>query len=158
MYFSYIFSVIILSLAIYGAWLLVKDIWTLFLQPEIVEMPSASFLIVVKNAEHEIEDLIRRLMREIERAGTDCDVVVVDNHSYDLTPAILRRLEEELGLTVLTAPASLRPAADALPLCRGAVVHVLELGTRLSSEECMMAVCTLLRQDGREIMLVRGGS
>ena len=156
MYFSYAVSVIMLSLAIYGAWLLVKDIWTLFLQPRIVEMPSASFLIVVKNFEHEIEDLIRYLMREIEAVGTSCDVVIVDNHSNELTPAILARLQEELGLTVLTLPAHPRPVAEALPLCRGAVVHVLELGNRLSAEEYMMAVCTLLRQDSREITMIRG--
>lgn len=152
MYFSYMTSVFIVSLAIYGGWLLIKDMWEMFIEPRLAQMPSASFLIVAKDCEYEIEDMVRYLMRQIEMAESDCDVVVVDNNSQDITPLILSRLADEYceGLTVLNAPPNCRPVAEGMPLCRGSVVHVLDIGNRLSSEEFMFAVCWLLEQSKKE--------
>lgn len=156
MYFSYIASVVMLSLAIYGGWLLIRDIWEAFIEPRLASMPNASFLIIVKDCENDIEDLMRFLLHEIENNDADCDVVVVDNNSQDLTPSILTRLADDNPfMQVVTVPHGARPAADGLPLCRGGVVHVLELGKRLSSDEFMTAVCSLLQQDRREAAVVR---
>lgn len=155
MYFSYMASVVMVALAIYGAWLLVRDIWELFLSPRLVELPGVSFLIGVRNGEQEIEELIRYLGREIEATGLVCDVVVVDCNSEDLTPLILARLAQQLPFLQLFRLNGGRNLADGLPLCRGGVVHVLELGTRLSGEEFMAVVCRLLRQDQREVAVLR---
>ncbi|MEN6566444.1 MAG: hypothetical protein ABFC57_09085 [Veillonellales bacterium] len=149
-------SVVMVALALYGAWLLVRDVWELFLAPELMPLPSVSFLIGVRNGEQEIEDLIRYLGREIEAAGLACDVVVVDYDSEDLTPLILTRLAEQLPfLQLFRLSGGHRTLADGLPLCRGEVIHVLELGTRLSAEQFRAAVRRLLRQDQREAALLR---
>lgn len=152
MYFSYITSVIMVSLAIYGGWLLIKDMWEMFIEPRFAQMPSASFLIVTKDCENEIEDMIRYLMSQIEMSDSDSDVVVVDYSSQDITPLILARLADEYcdGLTVLNASPNCRPVAEGMPHCRGGVVHVLDIGNRLNYEEFMLAVCWLLEQGRRE--------
>lgn len=156
MYFSYIASVIMLSLAIYGGWLLIRDIWEMFIEPRLAEMPSASFLIIVKDCEQEIEDLMRYLVQEIENNDSDCDIVVVDNNSNDLTPSILARLADDNPmLQIIRVSNGSKPVAEGLPLCRGGIVHVLEIGKRLSGEEFMLAVCKLLEQDRREVAVVR---
>lgn len=156
MYFSYIASVIMLSLAIYGGWLLIRDIWDMFIEPRLAQLPNASFLVIVKDCEQDIEDLMRYLVREIENNDSDCDIIVVDNNSSDLTPAILARLADENPiLEIIRVTNGAKPVAEGLPLCRGGVVHVLEIGRRLSSEEFMLAVCKLLEQDRREAAVVR---
>lgn len=156
MYFSYFASVIMLSLAIYGGWLLIRDIWDMFIEPQLAPMPNASFLVIVKDCENDIEDLMRYLLREIENNDADCDIVAVDNNSHDLTPSILSRLADDNPLMQLViVPHGSRPVAEGLPLCRGGVVHVLEVGKRLTRDEFMMAVCSLLQQDKREVAVVR---
>jgi len=39
-----------------------------------------------------------------------------------------------------------------MALCRGAVVHVLDLSNRMNIEDFMATVCSLLRQDRRDVM------
>ncbi|HEY3425094.1 MAG TPA: hypothetical protein VGL27_09880, partial [Negativicutes bacterium] len=85
MVISYTASVIMLSLAMYGLWCFLHDLWDWFLDPRLSKLPSTSFLIVVKNREQEIEDMLRYLVREIEATVVPCDVVVVDYDSDDLT-------------------------------------------------------------------------
>lgn len=154
MYFSYIASVIMLSLAIYGGWLLLRDVWELFIEPRLAPLPSASFLVIVKDCEQEIEDLMRHLLREIENKEAACDVVAVDNNSSDLTPVILTRLADDNNiLQVLCVSEGAKPVAEGLPLCRGGVVHVLEVGRRLNGHEFMLAVSSLLEQDKREVIV-----
>jgi hypothetical protein len=156
LYFSYIGSVILLSLAIYGGWLLIRDIWDMFIEPRLVQLPSASFLIIVKDCEQEIEDLMRYLVREIENNDSDCDIVVVDNNSSDLTPVILARIADDNPIIeIIRVTNGAKPVAEGLPLCRGGVVHVLEIGRRLSADEFMLTVCKLLEQDKREVAVVR---
>ena len=154
MFFSYTSSVFLLSLAMYGIWCFLKDMWDWLLEPHLLFIPSVSFLIVVKNLEGEIEELMRYTMREIEESTISCDVVVVDSCSDDQTPAMLSRLAEEFAvLRVVNVLANARPVTEALPLCRGSVVHVLDLGTRITGEEFMVTVCALLRRDRREVVV-----
>lgn len=156
MYFSYIASVIMLSLAIYGGWLLIRDIWEFFIEPRLAQLPSASFLIIVKDCEQEIENLMRYLIQQIENNDADCDIVVVDNNSSDLTPAILSRLEEDTHvMQVIRVENGAKPVAEGIPLCRGGVVHVLEIGRRLSGEQFMAEVSNLLEQGRREVAVMR---
>lgn len=156
MFFSYTASVILLSLAMYGMWYCIRDLWKWWLEPRLLSVPSCSFLIVVRNLDYKVEDLLRYLAHEIERAEYECDIVVVDVSSDDLTAVILERLVEEVPfLTVVAFSAGMRPVSDAIALCRGSVVHVMDLANRMNADEFMVAVCGLLRQDYQNVMIKR---
>lgn len=148
-------SVILLSLAMYGVWCLLYDGWKWWLEPRLVSVPSCSFLVALHNLDGDVEDLFRYLLWKIENSDIDCDVVVLDVSSNDFTAAILERLSNESEiLSVVVVPAGQRAVAEALPLCRGKVVHVLDLSHRMSTEEFMVTVCTLLG-DRHEVLVRR---
>lgn len=158
MFLSYSVSVILVSLALYGLWQFIKDVWNWSIALKYMQLPTASFVILVHNLEYEVEELLRYLVSEIAENGQDCDVVVVDCGSDDLTPAILRRLAGEMSvLTVVRAGRSVRPVAEVLPMCRGGVVHVLDLTGRLKSRQFMAVVSCLLRQNQQEVALKKMG-
>ncbi|TWH45257.1 glycosyltransferase family 2 protein [Sporomusa sp. KB1] len=152
MLLSYSASVILVSLALYGLWYISKDVWTWFTTLQFVQLPDASFVILVYNMEYEVEELLRYLVNEMAEGGHEYDAIVVDCGSDDLTPTILRRLAAEMTvLTVVSAPRSSRPVVEVLPLCRGAVVHVLDLTGRLKSKQFMLVVSALLKQNQRDV-------
>lgn len=156
MFFSYTASVILLSLAMYGMWYCIRDLWKWWLAPRLLSVPSCSFLIVVRNLDYRVEDLLRYLAHEIEGAEFECDIVVVDVSSDDLTAVILDRLADDIPhLSVVAFSAGMRPASDAIALCRGNVVHVMDLANRMNVDEFMVAVCGLLRQDYHDVMIRR---
>lgn len=156
MFFSYTLSVVLLSFSIYGIWCFVHDLWKWWLEPGLVSRPSCSFLVVVKNLDGDVEDLLGYLARAIEYAEVDWDIVVVDVSSDDFTLAILERLVRNSEIIkVMVLPAGQRAIGEAVPLCRGKVVHVLDLSNRMSTEDFMMVVCTLLRQHSDEVMIRR---
>ena len=156
MFLSYSASVILVSLALYGLWYASKEIWAWIIMMKFVRLPAASFVILVHNMEYEVEELLRYLVNELTDGGQEYDTIVVDCGSDDLTPAILRRLAEELTvLTVVNAPRSSRPVTEILPLCRGAVVHVLDLTGRLTSEQFTAVVSALLRQSQQDVAVRR---
>jgi hypothetical protein len=132
-------------LAIIGLWDLIKDISAWLLRPHLVEKPSTSLMIIVRDREQEIEGLVRFLLGEITQESF-LDVIVVDVGSVDLTAAILDRLADRYPiLQVLHISCEERPVAAAMPLCRGSVVHVLDLNTRLSADEFMIMVSSLAK-------------
>ena len=152
MVLTYTASVILVALAMFGSWCFVKELWNWLLRPHLVRLPSVTFLVMVKNIEQDIEVMLRHLMRQIEDTGMDCDVVVVDCSSEDLTGSILARLAMELPeLTVCSTELPARSMAAGMPLCRGAVIHVLDTVHRLNCDEFMIAVCSLLQRDSLEI-------
>lgn len=152
MFFSYSASVIVVSLALYGLWYVIKDIWNWFNTLEFVRLPDASLIILVRNMEHEIEELVRYLVGEMHEGGHEYDAVLVDCGSDDLTPIIMARLASDCEiLTVISAGRTDRPVSEALPLCRGAVVHVFDLTSRLSMQEFMVVTTSLFRHNKREI-------
>lgn len=154
MFFSYTVSVVLLSLAMYGIWYCIRDLWKWWLAPRFIAVPSCSFLIVVRNLDYRVEDLLRYLSHEIERAEIECDIVVVDVSSDDFTAAILERLAEDNPvMRVVVFSESLRPVSEAIALCRGSIVHVMDLANRMSVEDFMVAVFGLLRQDYRVAIL-----
>lgn len=156
MFFSYTASVILLSLAMYGIWYFIHDLWKWWLEPRLISIPSCSFLIVVRNLDYKVEDLLRYVAQEIEDADMECDIVVVDVSSDDFTATILERLANEfLMMRVVALAAGIKPIGEAIALCRGAVVHVMDLTNRMSADDFMVAVCGLLRQDYHEVMMKR---
>lgn len=152
MFLSYPVSIVIVSLALYGLWYVLKDVWNWFTALDLVRLPDASLIILLKNMEYEVEDLMRYLVRELEEGSHGFDAVVVDCDSDDLTPVILQRLAGEMpALTIVHSRSPLRPVSEAMPLCRGSVVHVLDLTTRLKTEEFIAVVASLLRQQKSDI-------
>lgn len=150
--FTYTASVFLVALAMFGSWCLLKELWGCLLRPGLMRLPSVTFLIMVKNIEQDVEIMLRHLIRQIEDTGTDCDVVVVDCNSDDLTGSILNRLAVELpGIVICSAVAPVRSLAAGIPLCRGAVIHVLDTVHRLNCDEFMVTVCSLLQRDSLEI-------
>ncbi|CUH94453.1 hypothetical protein P22_0519 [Propionispora sp. 2/2-37] len=133
MFLSYSVSVVLISLAIYGSWCFLQDLWLWLKKPRRMQNFGVSFLLVVRNREQEIEDMLRDLVRELELADFECDVVVLDRNSGDLTSRMLNRMVGEYPLLrVVHAPDSVLSIAEALPLCRGEVVHILDVGNRLT--------------------------
>ena len=98
MLFSYTASVILLSLAIFGLWCFCLEGWKWYIKPHVLHLPSVSFLFIVKNMEHEIEQMMRGILREMEIASITCEAVVVEAGSDDLTPRILVYLAGESTL------------------------------------------------------------
>jgi len=148
LFFTYTMSVVLLSLSIYGVWCFAHDLWKWWLEPRLVSVPNFSFLVVVNNLDGEIEDLLRFLAGKIEHAELESDIVVVDVSSSDYTAAILERLAIDIdNMQVVVRPAGQRAVSEAMALCRGTVVHVLDLSNRMSTEDFMITVCALLRQN-----------
>lgn len=146
MFFSYTVSVILLSLAMIGLYRLVLDWWEWYVAPKLIKTTSSTFLLIIKNQEHNVEHILRCLLTEMLKKDAACELIVVDWGSTDLTPMILSRLvEENAELTVFYAAEYMRPAAEALPLCRGEVVHVFDLVGRLRAEEFLDIAVGLLK-------------
>jgi len=107
---------------------------------------------VVKDLDEEVEGQFRFLALEIESAEIDSDIVVVDVSSDYFTAAILERLVSQFDMIkVVVRPAGQQAIIEAIALCRGTVVHMLDLSNRMSPADFMVAVCALLRQDRHEV-------
>ena len=155
MFFSYTMSVVMLSLAMYGLWCFFRDSWKWWIEPRLVPVPSCSFLVAVRNLDEEVEDLFRYLVWKVENSDIECDIVVLDVSSDDFTSLILQRLASESEvLSVVEVPIGQRALGEAIPLCRGKVVHILDLNHRMNVEEFMVTVCTLLG-DRHEVLVRR---
>lgn len=156
MFFSYTVSVILLSLAMYGMWCFLQDSWKWWLEPRLMPVPSCSFLVVVKDLDGEIEELLRFLARKIENSDIDSDIIVVDVSSNDFTTAILEKLASDIEIiTVVVRVAGQRVISEGMSLCRGRVVHVLDLSNRLNAEDFMTTVNVLLREDRHDVLARR---
>jgi hypothetical protein len=129
-----------------GVCRLVLDWWEWYIAPKGKKTPSVTFLLIIKNQEEDIEPILRCLLPEVDALAISCEIIVVDWGSTDLTPLILSRLVEECpALTALYAAEYMRPAAEALPLCRGEVVHVFDLVGRLNANEFLGIAVRLLK-------------
>ena len=148
MFFSYTASVLLLSLAIFGGWCLCRDLWRWFLEPSLQRMPDdGTLLILVRNQENGIEELMRCFLHDLNGSEARYDAVIVDCGSTDLTPLILERLTADEPLVhFLVLRENFRPAGDMLPLCRGSIVHVLDMTNRLTGSEFLLAAASLLRR------------
>ena len=83
MEFTYCMSVVLLSFAIFGGYCFIKDLWLWHRELRIKEQYGFSMVILVKDIENDIEEMLRHLMMEIEIAEMDCEVIVYDDYSQD---------------------------------------------------------------------------
>lgn len=148
MQLSYEMGVGLLSLALFGGWCFLQELWQWLLAPRFLPRPRMSFLLLVHDIEQELEALLRHLQLELETAGVECDVIVLDCGSADLTPEIGARLENEfanLRLVRADGPDVRRAFAE----CRGEVVHVLDTVHRIAPEALLPAVRWVLKGERR---------
>lgn len=150
MFFTYSASVVLLSLAIYGILCLLYDIWGFYCRRHFRQQPAISLLILVKDAETQVEYLLYELINRLERVEFPCDAVIVDCGSKDLTYEIVSRMAAYSPLLeVCRIPGRAKPVNEALPLCRGNVVHIVDLVSRIPLREFMPTVNQLLWSDRR---------
>lgn len=156
MFFSYTVSVILLSLSMYGIWCFFQDLWKWWLERPLESMPTCSFLVVIRTLDGQTEELLRFFADEMERKNIDWDIVVVVASYNDLPVTFLEGLLSDTDkIQVMINPNGHQAVSEALGLCRGKVVHILDLCNRLSIDEFMVTVCALLRQESHEVVVRR---
>lgn len=141
---SYETTVALLSLALFGGWCFLQELWQWLIAPYVLPKPRMSFLLLVHDIEQEIEALLRHLLLEVEAAGVECDIIVMDCASEDLTPEISARLEREFANLHLVRTDG-ADVGEALPHCRGEVVHVMDTLHRIAPEALVPAICWILK-------------
>lgn len=147
MFIPYVASVVILSLALYGLWHVLRDLWAAFLAAELEKAAGASLLVVVRDGERWIEGALRCLLQEVTGNPFWCDVVVVDYGSQDLTPGILDRLAAYYPLlNVVHLPPDARPVAEGFALCQGGLVYVLDFANRIRFEDASPVIQATVRR------------
>lgn len=153
MFFTYGVSVMLLSFAMFGCLCFLKDLWSWIVQPYFYKIPKISFLIVIKDIEQDIEEMLRHLMQEIEIAELECEVVIVDAGSVDLTYPIIQRLASEFHQITAVQVIEENAAIEAtLPRCSGAVLHILDTIHRMKPTELIPVVCCLLKESSKKII------
>jgi hypothetical protein len=146
LFFSYIASVILLSLALYGLWHVVRDVWEAYHIHRVNDPMSVSLLLIVRNTEQQIEGMIRYLLQEVAADSFWCELVIVDYASDDITPAILDRLAIDFPqLKVIHLAPAARAVADGMAFCQGEVVYVLDFVNRLRCERFMNTVGRIMQ-------------
>lgn len=146
MSFSYTASIILLSLAMLGIWVILRDIWLCLVEPRIMRPPSVTLLLVVKDMEDQVEEIMYYVAAKMEQAAAAVDVVVIDCGSEDLTPRILERIAAEYACFTIIYAANTQGVSEALPICRGAVIYVFDLVKRMNSSEFFAALYALMRR------------
>ena len=156
MSFTYGASVVLISLAIYGILCFLYDLWAFYCRRKLVKRHAVSLLIFVQDAEQYIEYLMYDLIERLERADFPCDVVLVDCGSDDLTYDIMSRMIDTCPeVTVLRFSDRARPVKEALPLCRGSVIHVIDLVSRVALADFSATVSRLLEAGGQQAAVGR---
>jgi hypothetical protein len=141
LFFSYFTCVVLVSLALYGLWQVLRDVWQACFAARLQHSLQASLLIMVRDSQEQIEGIIRTLLLETADDLKWCELVVIDHASQDITPAILDRLALVSPLIkVVHMPAAVRPAAEGLTFCQGEVICVLDLISRLKPEDLPAAI------------------
>lgn len=116
--------------------------------PALPAIPRVSFLLAVHNEEDVIEQCVRSV------AGSDyptLEVIVVDDASTDGTADVLRRLAEELGITVLSLPGNVGKKSaltEAAAMASGEIIAFTDSDCVLAPDALRRCVAALVRNPG----------
>jgi cellulose synthase/poly-beta-1,6-N-acetylglucosamine synthase-like glycosyltransferase len=116
--------------------------------PVLAPVPRVSFLVAVHNEEDMIEQCVRSI------AGSDypnLEVIVVDDASTDGTADVLRRLTDNLGITVLSLAYNVgkkRALAEAAGVATGEVFAFTDSDCVLAPDALRRCVMALVRNPG----------
>lgn len=125
-------AVLIISLAMLGIYCLGEELWRICRQR--CTLPPVTILLIVQNAEYDIEQLVRTAARSI--AGGE--LIVVDIASNDMTRPILARLaDEHSAMHIIHRTADSHIAADGIAAARGQLICVCDTVHRMTTEECL---------------------
>ena len=139
---GYYSAVIIISLALFGIYCLAEELWQFKKRKNI---PPATILLIVQNAEYEIEHLVRTAMR-IVRQHTDNRLVIVDIASNDMTRAILARLaERDERICILHRTVYCHAITDGIALASGHIIHLCDLVHRTDTDNTLAYLERLAR-------------
>ena len=146
MLFSYTASVILLSLAMLGLWMLLRDLWQYFIEPKLLQPSSATILLVVEDLQLLMGEVLYYLAGKIPESPMPIEVVIVDCSAQRLTGNIASQLAAEYPFIRVFRPVTLEPIAEVLPECQGAVIYVFDTVNRMTQKEFFMALCAVFRQ------------
>lgn len=113
--------------------------------------PYLSLLFVVRDQAAVIEGLTRDILSYYRTPLSSFELVIVDDHSADETPEILRRLNREKAFTLVSPECSPeeKPLELGLRTCRGELVSYFNLTGNVSPRLVSRLVGRLLK--GEEI-------
>lgn len=135
-------AVIIISLALFGIYCLAEELWQYKRRKNI---PPITVLLIVQNAEYEIEHLVRTAMRIIDRHA-DSELIIVDIASNDMTRAILARLAEaDERINILHRAVDHSAVADGIALASGHTIHLCDLVHRTDTDNTLAYLERLAR-------------
>lgn len=135
-------AVILISLALFGIYCLAEELWQYKRRKN---TPPATVLLIVQNAEHEIEHLVRTAMRIIDRHA-DSQLIVADIASNDMTRAILTRLAEtDERICILHRAVDRHVTLDGIALASGHIIHICDLVHRTDTDNALAYLEQLAR-------------
>lgn len=147
MFISYTMSVLLLAFALYGMVCFGQDAWQWWQRGM---RPAAdvtlSFLCCFTADEDEAAGFLENLLQSAGDKLEQLDIVVVLDREHAYLAKQVQRLAED-GLPIHLVSAAAGEAAQPglfLPYCRGAAVHVLQIGNRLSLMEASGLAAALL--------------
>ena len=135
-------AVIITSLALFGIYCLAEELWQYKRRTNI---PPATILLIVQNAEYEIEHLVRTALNIIDR-HTGSQLIVVDIASNDMTRAILTRLaEQDERISILHRAVDCHAVTEGIALASGHIIHLCDLVHRTDTDNTLAYLERLAR-------------
>lgn len=90
-----IINLIVVFVAIFGWYILIKDILDNYLYRNIELDQNIKLQMIVKNQEENIEMIIKKILNAQNRIGYFKQIEIIDENSNDQTYEILKRLEKE---------------------------------------------------------------
>lgn len=137
-------AVLIISLALFGIYCLIEELWQCRRRGE--DVPSVTILLLVQNAEYEIERLVRTITDTIAAKREDSELIIIDIASNDMTRPILARLAgKHSAIRIVHRDTARHAAADGITLARGSIVYVCDLVHRMTTEECLACLDRLAK-------------
>lgn len=125
-------AVILISMALFGGYCLAEELWRICRHKP--QTSPVTILLIVQNAEYEIEQLVRTAARSL--AGGE--LIVIDIASNDMTRPILARLaDEHTAMHIIHRSADYCAAADGIAAARGQLICICDTVHRMTTEECL---------------------
>lgn len=90
-----IINLIVVFIAIFGWYILIKDILDNYLYRNIELDENIKLQMIVKNQEENIEMIVKKILNAQNRIGYFKQIEIIDKNSTDQTYEILKRLEKE---------------------------------------------------------------
>lgn len=125
-------AVLIISLALFGIYCLIEEVRTYCRRSR--NLPPVTILLIVQNAEYEIEQLVRTAVKKL----TGGELIVIDIASNDMTRPILARLADEYSaVRIIHRNADYCASSDGIATARGDLICVCDTVHRMTTEECL---------------------